>query len=133
MAVTDGSSLPVAVCIESASPHEVRLVEATIDSRFTAETPDRTIGDKAYDSDDADQRVAKRFGTRLIAPHRAGRKKEPTQDGRELRRYRRRWGVERFFAWLQNYRRLVTRWEYNEENFLAMIQLGCILILLRRF
>jgi len=36
------------------------------------------------------------------------------------------------FAWLQNFRRLVVRYEYHLENFLAMIQLGCIVILLRR-
>lgn len=40
----------------------------------------------------------------LIAPHRRTRKQR-TQDGRPLRRYRRRWKVERLFAWLQNFRR----------------------------
>ncbi|MHC4233316.1 MAG: transposase, partial [Planctomycetota bacterium] len=52
--------------------------------------------------------------------------------GRGLRRYRKRWKVERLFAWLQNYRRLVVRYEYHLKNFLAMVQLGCIIILLRR-
>jgi transposase len=42
------------------------------------------------------------------------------------------WKVERFFAWLHNFRRLVTRWEYKESNFLGMLQLACILILMRR-
>ena len=70
-------------------------------------------------------------GIELIAPHNAGRVNPPTQDGRPLRRYRRRWKVERLFAWLHNSRRLVTRWEYHAENFLAMLQLACALILLR--
>jgi len=35
------------------------------------------------------------------------------------------------FAWLQSFRRLVTRWERHVENYLAMIQLGCLKILLR--
>lgn len=30
-------------------------------------------------------------------------------DGRKLRRYKRRWTVERTFAWLQDFRRLVIR------------------------
>lgn len=34
--------------------------------------------------------------------------------------------VERFFAWLQWFRRPVTRYEYHIENFLGMVRLGCI-------
>ena len=41
----------------------------------------------------------------MIAPHRSNRKKAATQDGRKLRRYRRRWKVERLFDWLQNFRK----------------------------
>jgi transposase len=61
------------------------------------------------------------------------RRFQPTQDGRPLRRYRRRWIVERLMAWLQNYRRLVTRYEYHAANFLGFVQLGCVMILLRAF
>jgi len=67
----------------------------------------------------------------LIAPHRDNRCRKATQDGRCLRRVRRRWRVERLFSWLQNFRRLVTRWERHAENYLAMIHLGCLKILLR--
>jgi len=51
----------------------------------------------------------------MIAPHRSNRKKL-TQDARPLRRYRRRWKIERLFAWLQNSRRLVTRYEHSLDN-----------------
>ncbi|MDB5098880.1 MAG: transposase, family [Cyanobacteria bacterium RYN_339] len=71
-----------------------------------------------------------RYGVELIAPHR-GNRKTKTQDGRQLRRYKRRWKVERLFAWLQNFRRLNTRYERHAENFLGMLRLGCIVILLR--
>jgi transposase len=67
----------------------------------------------------------------MIAPHRANRKNR-TQDGRPLRRYRRRWQVERFFAWLQPFRRVITRWEVKAENYLAFVNLACVLILLRQ-
>jgi len=90
------------------------------------------IGDRAYDSEPLDELLLEQFGTELIAPHKTNRVATPTQDGRVLRRFRRRWKVERFFAWLHNYRRLVTRWEYHANNFLAMIQLACALILLKR-
>jgi transposase len=89
------------------------------------------IGDKAYDSDPLDDRLQRLYRIELIAPHRESRTKQPTQDGRALRRNRRRWRIERLFAWLGNFRRLVIRWEYHLENFLGMLHLGCIKILLR--
>jgi len=94
---------------------------------------DKLIGDKAYDSDDLDQRLLDERNVEVIAPHRKGRKKPKTQDGRKLRPYRRRWKVERLFAWLQNFRRLVVRYEYHADNFLGMLLLGCSIILLRFF
>jgi transposase len=135
MAVVDSHGLPVAICIESASPHEVTLVEKTLDHRFVDEQPQRLIGDKAYDSDGLDKRLAEERGIELIAPHRLvrNRRNAPTQDGRPLRRYRRRWKVERFFAWLHNFRRLTVRWEYHAANFLGLLRLACAMILLRSF
>ena len=107
------------------------LVEKTLDSRFVEEQPRRMIGDKAYDSDRLDQRLLEERGIEMIAPHRMvrNRKKAPTQDGRPLRR----WKVERFFAWLHNYRRLTVRWEFHAANFLGFLKLGCMMILLRHF
>jgi transposase len=132
MAIADRSGLPVAAGIASASPHEVTLVEETIDNGFLEHAPDRLIGDRAYDSNALDERLRLERGIELIAPHLSSRRLK-TQDGRPLRRYKRRWLVERLFAWLQNYRRLVTRWERHAENFLGFLRLGCICILLRHF
>jgi transposase len=131
MAIADGHGLPFAVHVASASPHETKLVETTLDQRFLAEPPERMIGDRAYDSDPLDQRIYERYGVQLIAPHKFVRVAAATQDGRVLRRYRRRWKVERLFAWLHNFRRTVIRWEYYPENFLGMVQLACAIILLR--
>lgn len=131
MAVADGTGLPLGVHIASASPHEVTLAEATLDACFAPAAPARLIGDRAYDSDALDHRLAAERGIALIAPHRRNRRRPASQDGRPLRRYRRRWRVERLWAWLQNFRRLVTRYEYHAANFLGFVQLGCIIILLR--
>ena len=90
--------------------------------------PEHLVGDAAYDQLDAE--LAQR-GVELIASHRRDRKRK-TQDARPLRRYRRRWKVERLFAWLQNYRRIVVRYERHAENSLGMSHLACCLILLRR-
>jgi transposase len=70
-------------------------------------------------------------GVELIAPRRSNRSKPRTQDGRALRRYRRRRKVERLNAWPQNFRRIATRFEYHAENHLGFVHLGCIKILLR--
>jgi transposase len=129
MAVADRSGLPLAIHVGSASPAEVTLVEAVLEERVTIDAPKRLIGDKAYDSDGLDETLAER-GIDMIAPNRAKRSK--TQDGRKLRRFRRRWKVERLFAWLQNFRRILVRHEYKLENYRGFVHLGCIRILLRQ-
>ena len=104
-------------------------MEAVLVECFLDQLPARLIGDKAYDSDELDEKMSA-CGVEMIAPHRSNRK-QTTQDKRPLRRYRRRWKVERLFAWMHNYRRLVTRWEYHIENFLGFVHLACLLIFVR--
>lgn len=132
MAICDGHGLPLAVHVASASPHEVRLVDATLAASFLDTLPARLIGDRAYDSDGLDAHLAETYGIEMIAAHRPHRRTK-TQDGRPLRRRRRRWKIERLFAWFHNYRRLVTRWERHAPNFLGMIHLASAVILLRAF
>jgi len=107
----------------------VKLVTATLEARMVADVPERLIGDKAYDSDRLDEQLMQEYGTEMIAPNRGNR--NPTQDGRPLRRYGRRWKIERLFAWLFNFRRLVVRYEYHAENFQGLIHLAAAVILLR--
>ena len=66
----------------------------------------------------------------MIAPHRSNRR-EPTQDGRPLRRYHRRWTVERSLSRLQNFRRLCIRWEKSAGLFQGFLHLSCSLLLLK--
>ena len=130
MAMADRAGLPLAVHVAAASPHEVTLVEPTLAACVLTARPEHLIGDNASESDPLDARLAEQ-GIELIAPHRANRKKPKTQDGRPLRRYKRHWKVERLFAWLQNFRRILVRHEYYAENYLGFVQLGCTIILLR--
>jgi len=58
-------------------------VEETLDKRLVEEMPERLIGDRAYDSDPLDERLAEQ-GVLLIAPHKRNRKKPKSQDGRVL-------------------------------------------------
>jgi transposase len=131
MALADSSGIPIAVHIASATPHEVTLVRETLQRSFLHARPKRLIGDRAYDSDALDYELQQN-GIEVISPHRFNRVKPKTQDGRPLRRYTKRWRVERLFAWLHNFRRLVVRYEYHADNFLGFVHLACIIILLRR-
>ena len=132
MVLVDARGLPVAVDTAPANPHESTLVQQLFEFMLTNEVPERLIGDKAYDSDPLAEDLAQR-GVELIAPHRSNRKKEnKTQDGRPLRRYKRRWKVERTIAWLQHFRRLCIRWERSTVMFQGFLHLGCTLLLLKQ-
>lgn len=132
MVLVDARGLPVAVDTMSASPHESTLVQGLFDYMLTDETPERIVGDKAYDSDKLDEAMAE-CGVEMIAPHRSNRRKENvTQDGRPLRRYGRRWTVERTIGWIQNYRRLCIRWEKSAKLFQGYLHLSCAILLLKQ-
>ena len=131
MILVDARGLPVAVHTGSASPHERKLVQHLFDFMLTQETPPRVIGDKAYDCDEMDEEMAQQ-GIEMIAPHRENRKVENyTQDGRPLRRYDRRWTVERTISWIQNFRRLCIRREKSTQLFSGFLHLGCTILLLK--
>ncbi|MCB0323256.1 MAG: transposase, partial [Bdellovibrionales bacterium] len=83
-------------------------------------------------SDPLRERLANR-GIELICPHKSNRVKPPTQDGRKLRRYSRRWKVERSIAWLGNFRRLIVRWERQIRCYRAFFHAACMLITLWQF
>jgi len=91
--------------------------------------PARLIGDRGYDSDALDGRLMDEYGIEMIGrqtprPHaHPGWASPPAA--------RRRWKIERLFAWLHNCRRVVTRWERHVENYLGMVQLACARIVLR--
>lgn len=132
MVLTDGHGLPLGIDTASASPHEVTLIEPLLKNRVLRRKPRRLIYDAAADSDPLRERLDRR-GIELICPHRKNRAKPPTQDGRAFRRYRRRWKVERSISWLQNFRRLVTRYEYHADLFHGFVELACLVVVLGRF
>ena len=140
MVVVDGQGIPLGKQLYSATPNEVRLAEETLAAiRVTRrhrggrprQKPQRVIADRAYDSDPLRERLAAR-GIELVAPHRGNRSKPRTQDGRALRRYRRRWKVERTLAWLGNFRRLVVRYDRSTSIYEAFFHIACFMITLRR-
>jgi transposase len=133
MVVADGAGLPLASTLASASPAEVKLLEPTLKTlpQQGQEKVQRLIVDRGYDSDPLRERL-KEQGIEMICPHRRNRKKAKTQDGRKLRRYKRRWKIERTFAWLGSYRRLLVRWERSGIVYRGFFHLAWALLALHR-
>lgn len=132
MTLVDGHGIPLAANIHRASHHEVTLIEGLVASRQIRRVPRRLIYDLAADSDPLRKRLRRR-GIDLICPHRSNRTKPKTQDGRKLRRFKRRWRVERTNSWLQNFRRLVVRYEYRADLFQGLVHVACLFITLKQF
>lgn len=132
MVLIETEGIPLSLDTASASPHEVTLIEPLLDNRVLRRKPKRLIYDLAADSDPLRTRLQRR-GIDLICPHRSNRTKAPTQDGRKLRRFKKRWKVERTISWLQDFRRLVTRYEFYAHLFHGFAQLACLIITLRQF
>ena len=137
MVLADGAGTPLGVHLEKAAPSEVTLVEATL-ANVKVKTgkrergqPKRLIGDKGYDSNTIRALLVKR-GIEPIIPARSNNTVATHQDGRKMRRYKRRWIIERSNSWLQTFRRLVVRYERSEKIYAALVHLACALITLKR-
>ena len=140
MVAVDGLGIPIGSTLASVSPAEVKLAEETLETVNVPRNgrgrprkrPLRLIADRGYDSDLLRKRL-KELKIDLIVPHRKNRKKPKQQDGRKLRRYRKRWKIERTFSWLSNFRRLVVRYERLITVYRGFFHLACLMIVLNRF
>jgi transposase len=85
--------------------------------------PKRLSADRGYDYD-SHRRQLRRRG---ITPEIARRK---SSHGSGLGRYR--WVVERTFAWLRQFKRLLVRYDRRADIHAAFLALGCCLVCYRR-
>ena len=140
MVLADGAGLALGVCVEAATPSEVKLLERTLDAvkvkrrrgpNRRPHKPERLSADRGYDSNPARALLAAR-DVEPIIPKRRNNAQATHQDGRKLRRYRRRWIIERTNSWLQTFRKLVVRYERSAKVFTALVHLACALTTLRR-
>lgn len=132
--VVDATGIPVGIATDAAGVPEVALgpaAPAAIPPEIAVPDGVPVIADRAYDSDGLRRHLAEE-GFTLIAPHRKNRTREPTNDGRRMRRYARRWKIERTFAWLHSYRRVITRYERKVELFDGFVHPACAFIALNR-
>jgi transposase len=137
MVLADGAGTPLGIHVEKASPAEVKLLEQTLENgriggrRAKRRKPKRLIADRGYDSNKVRALLVKR-DIEPIIPARRNNRVATHQDGRKLRRYKRRWIIERTNSWLQNFRRLVARYERSAKTFTALVHLACALTTLKR-
>ena len=125
--------MPVGLAVDGANRHDMRMVEATVDSipvkrpKPTKQKPQGLCLDKGYDYD-AVREVAKEFGYTL---HLRTRGEEVQAIKREVGFKARRWVVERTHSWMNRFRRILTRWEKKPENYLGLLHLVCAIITYR--
>lgn len=110
--------------LENATPHESQFVLPIIKKIHKKLKPLILIGDKAYDSFPIRCEL-NNLHVKMIAPNKINRKNNRL-DGRSLRRYKRRHKIENYFADLQTFRRVVTRYERKSENYLTFVKLAAI-------
>jgi transposase len=133
--VADANGTPIGVTTAAANVPETELIGralGTVPEAIDLPDPVPVIADKGYDSDPLREELAE-DGFVLLSPHRKNRTKAPTNDGRRMRRYKRRWKVERAVGWLHSFRRLLVRHEYFSYIYDGFVHLALALFTLSRF
>jgi transposase len=130
--MTDAQGVPLSAFTTSAQAAEVHTIETLVDVRQLPKRPARLVYDKAADADWLRVALGQR-GIEQVTPHRSNRRRASLQDGRKLRRYRRRWKIERTISWLGNHRRLLVRHEYHAHLFEGFTHWACLLLCLKWF
>lgn len=127
--LTEAHGIPVAIVIEGANRHDMKLTEATLNALMierpepTPQSPQGLCLDKGYDFDEVRELVA---GLGFTAHLRS--RGEERRDIRELGYRARRWVVERTHSWINRFRGLLVRWAKKDENYLAFLHLACGII-----
>ena len=131
--LTEGHGVPIGLVVDGANRHDMKLTEPTLASVVierpepTPEQQQHLCLDKGYDYE-AVRELVDRYG---YTAHIRARGEEKA-DKREIPGYRaRRWVVERTHSWMNRFRRLLIRWEKDEENYLAMLHFACAWITFR--
>jgi transposase len=143
MVIVNEKGIPLNVEVESAATYEGHVAEKTVDGievrkhgsrRKKAKKliPKRVISDKGYDDDKLRTNMMAK-GIDFIAPHKKNRVNRPFEDRRKLRRYKRRYRVERTNSWLKNFRRVAIRWDRSLTAYKGFVHIACICITLMKF
>ena len=137
----DKDGIPLSVVITSANTHDVSVAIDTVDSivikrqsssssspkpKYNQKKKQNLCLDKVYHSKEVEQEIIKRG----YNPHIRHRREEEKLFHRKYTA--RRWVVERTNSWHNRFRKLFTRYEKKDENYLGLVQLANSLIVYRR-
>ena len=131
--MTEASGVPVGLAVDGANRHDMKLVEATLESipvkrpKPTKKEPQGLCLDKGYDYDEV-RELAEEFA---YTAHIRGRGEEAQAIKREVGFKARRWVVERTHSWMNRFRRILIRWEKKPENYLGLLHFVCAIITFR--
>ena len=142
MLVVDGHGLLLGFHLDSATTAEVKLAEQTLDTIRVARRrgrptcrPQKLVADRGYDSS-AFRAALRHRGIRMCIPPKRRPAKWRAKRGRPVvartEDYRRRFTVERSFAWLGNFRRLLIRWERLFAVYRSWFTVAVMVLSLRR-
>jgi putative transposase len=132
--LSDGNGAPLGLHLTGAQRHDMKGLAALLSTGLLVKRPkpkrrkrQHLCLDKAYDYAEIDQLVASLGYTAHIK-----RRGEEDQPGIGEPIYPpRRWKVERTISWINNMRKLRTRWEKKAENYQALVMLASALIVYR--
>lgn len=133
--LVDGRGVPLSMHLSAANRHDLKSLSDLLgNGRFTErkepteEPPQHLCLDKAYDAEEADELLDDLGYTGHIK--RQGETDEPGVG--EPVHPARRWKVERSISWLNNMRKLRTRWEKKAANYRGLWLLAIALVIYRR-
>ena len=142
MLVVDGNGLPLGFHLDSATKAEVKLAEQTLDTIHVVrprgrpkQRPEKLVADRGYNSAMFRQALRRRGIHMCIPPKRrpaSWRAKRGRPVVARKEECRQRYTMERSFAWLGNYRRLLIRWERRSRVYQGFFTIAVLLVCLRR-
>ncbi len=131
--LTEGHGVPIGLVVDGANRHDMKLLEATIESIVverpepTQEQPQGMCLDKGYDFEEVRDTLVE-FG---FTAHIRSRGEEAQALKVEAGEKARRWVVERSHSWLNRFRRILVRWDKKPQNYIAFLHFACALIAFR--
>ncbi len=125
--LADGAGIPLAIVVDGANRHDVKLLCATLDGVVIArpEPTEEQPQHLCLDADYAGAPTRQAAETRHYMPHIRSRGEEKQEKVLTPGYRARRWVVEHSHSWINRSRRLLVRWEKKGENYLALLHLAC--------
>ncbi len=131
--ISDGSGRPLGAVIAGANVVDFQLLRDTIEAIVvprptpSEEHPQHLSLDKGYDNPVGQATVDEKHYRAHIR-----RKREAVVPSEDRSYPSHRWKVERLLAWLSKCRGIMTRYAKKAANYMAFIQVACILLWMRR-